>query len=211
MAAGRGARMMPLTAVVPKPMVPYMGGTLIMEGIRNIRSLIDNIHVTVGYKGALLAEHVIGLGVASVLNTSGKGNAWWIYNSLLRYLDEPVCVLTCDNIVDLDFDLLASDYAGLGQPACMVVPVPPVEGLEGDYIFRDGNTVVRLSRSEPSDSYCSGIQIVNPRKINLLTQTCEDFSDVWRQLIRKQQVYCSNVSPKRWFTVDTIEHLTRSL
>jgi len=211
MAAGRGARMMPLTAVVPKPMVHYLGGTLIMEGIRNIRTHIDNIHVTVGYKGALLAEHVIGLGVTSVLNTSGKGNAWWIYNTLLRHLDEPLYVLTCDNLVDLDFDLLAADYFGLGEPACMVVPVEPVEGLEGDYIFREHNTVIKLSRSERSDRYCSGIQIVNPSEINRLTQESEDFYNVWNQLIRQRRVYCSNIYPKRWFTVDTVEQLNRVL
>ena len=211
MAAGRGARMMPLTAVVPKPMVPYLGGTLIMEGIRNIRTHIDNIHITVGYKGALLAEHVIGLGVTSVFNTSGKGNAWWIYNTLLRHLDEPLYVLTCDNIVDLDFDLLAADYFDLGEPACMVVPVEPVPGLDGDYIFREDNTVLKLSRGEPSDCYCSGIQIVNPRKINRMTKATEEFSDVWSQLIRQRQVLCSNIHPTRWFTVDTAEQLNRVL
>ena len=39
----------------------------------------------------------------------------------------------------LDFDALASDYFELGAPACMVVPVKPIEGLEGDYIFEVNN------------------------------------------------------------------------
>lgn len=209
MAAGRGVRMMPLTAEVPKPMVRFQGSTLITKGIRTIRAHIDHIHITVGYKGPLLAEHVIEQGVSSVLNTEGRGNAWWIYNTLLQHLDQPLYVLTCDNVVDLDFDLIAQDYFNLGEPACMVVPVKPVDGLEGDYIFRDGNVVTKLSRSEASDSYCSGIQIVNPRKINLLTDATDDFMNVWGQLMRQRQVYCSNVYPKRWITIDTVEQLNR--
>jgi NDP-sugar pyrophosphorylase family protein len=211
MAAGRGTRMMPLTAVVPKPMVPFMGGTLIMEGIRTITAHIKNIHVTVGYKGALLAEHVIAQGVKSVFNTEGMGNAWWIYNTLLKHLDEPLCVLTCDNVVDLDFDLIAADYFDFGEPACMVVPVRPVQGLDGDFIFHEGNVVVRLSRNETSDCYCSGIQVMNPRKINLLTEQVDDFYSVWAQLIRLKEVYCSRIYPRRWFAVDTVEQLNRLL
>ena len=55
MAAGRGVRMMPLTAVIPKPMAPYLGSTLIADGIRRIRKHVDVIHLTAGYKGPKLA------------------------------------------------------------------------------------------------------------------------------------------------------------
>lgn len=48
----------------------------------------------------------------------------------MRHVDEPVCVLTCDNVLDIDFDLLQKDYRRLGEPACMLVPVLPVAGLE---------------------------------------------------------------------------------
>src|SRR6202035_5224477 len=111
---GRGQRMMPLTDVIPKPMAPYDGSTLIAKGIARLGWSIEHVHITVGYKKAMLAQHVIEHGASSVFNTEGKSNCWWIYNTLLRYLDEPLCVLTCDNVVDLDFDLLARDYFSLG-------------------------------------------------------------------------------------------------
>lgn len=209
MAAGRGSRMMPLTEVVPKPMAPYQGTTLIAEGIRKIKSHISNIHITVGYKGATLAEHVIKEGVSSVFNTNGKGNAWWIYNTLMKFLNEPIFVLTCDNVVELDFEQLTIEYFEFNQPACMVVPVEPVPGLKGDYIFQENSVVIKIDRYQPSDSYCSGIQIVNPYKINRITNESEDFYDVWNQLISKKEVFSSNNYPKRWFVVDTLEQLEK--
>ena len=79
-------------------------------------------------------------------------------------MDEPMFVLTCDNVIELDFERLSSDYFDLGAPACMVVPVVPVEGLAGDYIFSENNVVTELNREKKTDRYCSGIQIINPAK-----------------------------------------------
>lgn len=207
LAAGRGQRMAPLTDAVPKPMAPYKGSTLIAHGIERIARQIEKVHVTVGYKGAMLAQHVIQHGAHSVINTEGRSNSWWIFNSLLKYVDEPICVMTCDNVVELEFELLQRDYLALKRPACMLVPVVPTPGLEGDYIFHDGHFVKGLSRTEPSEIYCSGIQILNPFQVNKLADGEGDFYSVWRQLMRKDQLFVSSVYPKRWFAVDTIEQL----
>lgn len=199
--------MMPLTTHMPKAMAPYNGSTLICQGINQVRKHIKHLHITVGYQGAMLAEHVIKNGVSSVFNTEGRGNAWWVYNTVLKLLDEPMFVLTCDNVMELDFDLLQTDYYSYGEPACMLVPVKPMVGLEGDYIFHRGNIVTELNRTKKSDTYCSGIQIINPAKINQCTRSTEDFYTLWTQLINKNQVIASRIYPKKWFAVDTMEQL----
>lgn len=75
LAAGRGIRLMPLTKKIPKAMVKIKNQTLILKGIKKIRKYIKNIHITVGYKGSMLARHVIENRVNSVINTDKKGNA----------------------------------------------------------------------------------------------------------------------------------------
>jgi NDP-sugar pyrophosphorylase family protein len=207
MAAGRGQRMMPLTETIPKAMSLYNGATLIAQGIEKIRKHLPNIHITVGYKGPMLAQHVMQHGVSSIFNTEGRSNCWWVYHTLLRHLNEPIFVLTCDNVVELDFELLEQDYFNAGEPACMIVPVKPVPGLEGDYIFHQENVIFELNRHKESDIYCSGIQIINPHVVNRLTSEGRDFYDLWRQLIEQRQLIASRVYPKRWFAIDTIEQL----
>ena len=59
------------------------------------------------------------------------------------------------------------------------------------------------------DIYCSGIQILNPMKLNKITKPCEDFSMLWNQLIKTKKLYVSNCSPIKWFTVDKINDLKR--
>lgn len=207
MAAGRGQRMMPLTEDIPKAMAIHDGSTLIATSIEKLKKSAANIHITVGYKGSMLAKHVIEHNISSIFNTDGKGNAWWIFNTLLKYIDEPVLVLTCDNIVELDTDLLIRDYYKKNEPACMVVPVKPVEGLEGDYIFQQDGVITELNRNKKSEIYCSGIQLLNPKKINQLIEETDDFNFVWQRLIKIQQLFCSEIYPKNWFTVDTVEQL----
>lgn len=207
MAAGRGMRMMPFTENMPKAMAPLAGTTLIANGIDKLKKRIPNIHITVGYKGSMLASHVIEHDVNSVLNTEGKDNSWWIYNTLMKNLDLPIYVLTCDNVIELDFDLMEKDYVAAGKPACMVIPVKPITGLDGDFIFHDNQRITELSRTKPSEMYCSGIQILNPKKINELTQPADNFYNVWMQLIELKQLYCSNIYPKQWYAVDTVNQL----
>ena len=209
MAAGRGARLMPLTEIVPKAMVPYNGSTLIATGIDKIRKHIPNIYITVGYKGAMLAKHVIEHNVSGIFNTEGRDNAWWIFHTLLKNLDEPIFVLTCDDVTELDFETLATEYYSFNSPACMVVPVKPVEGLEGDYIFHQDNRVTRLSRTEPAPTYCSGIQVLNPYKVNQLIAPADNFYEVWNRLISLSELYCSHTCPSKWFVIDTVEQWQR--
>jgi NDP-sugar pyrophosphorylase family protein len=209
MAAGRGTRMLPLTNLVPKAMAPYNGTTLIANGIDKIKSHIPNIYITVGYKGSMLAQHVIEHNVTGIFNTEGKDNAWWIFNTLMKYINEPIFVLTCDNVTEMDFATLENEYFEFGQPACMLVPVKPVDGLEGDFIFEKNNQVYELDRYKKAEKYCSGIQILNPAKINSLMSNTDNFYNVWNTLIQKNQLYCSKTFPSKWFTVETVAHLNQ--
>ena len=69
MAAGRGVRLKPITNKIPKGMVKFKQNTLISNGIKKIKKQIKNVHVSVGYKGPILAKHVIENKVSSIINT----------------------------------------------------------------------------------------------------------------------------------------------
>ena len=106
MAAGRGTRLMPLTKKIPKGLIKYKQSSLISNGINKLKKYINFIHISVGYKGPILAKHLIEQKVSSIINTDNKGNAWWVFNSMFKYYDRPIYVLTCDNVTDIDFKKL---------------------------------------------------------------------------------------------------------
>ena len=61
---------------------------------------------------------MIGLKVNSVFNTNNKGNSWWLYNTLMSKINEPILVLKCDNIFRIDFKKIYDEYINLKSPAC---------------------------------------------------------------------------------------------
>ncbi len=206
MAAGRGIRLMPLTKKIPKGLVKYNQSSLISNGIKRLRKFIKHIHISVGYKGPILAKHLIEENVTSIINTNGKGNAWWVFNSIFKNLDKPIFVLTCDNITKINFKEIEKNYNKKGSPLCMIIPTKPVEGLDGDYIFKKKDLITKLSRKNKSDIYCTGIQVLNLKKINEKIKKTDDFNILWKRLIKIKQLYVSDIMPKKWFTVDNLEN-----
>ena len=207
MAAGKGKRMRPLTNKIPKAMAPLKGSTLIETRIKQIKRYIKNVHITVGYKGPILASYAINLNVSSVFNTNNKGNAWWLYNTLLSNVNEPILVLTCDNIFSISYEKIYQEYHSLKKPACMLVPVKPIQNMDGDYITYKNNLITNISREKTTDLYCSGIQILNPNKINKLTKPKNTFIEVWKQLIKKNELKKTNYVLKKWYAVDNLLQL----
>lgn len=209
MAAGRGNRMQPLTNVLPKPMLPYKGDTLIGHSLRRLGNQVKHVHITVGYKKAMLSQYLIEKGIDSLLNTEGHGNAWWIQNTLLRYVNEPVLVLTTDNITKIDIELISDEYESIGSPADMIVPTTPIAGIDGDFVFCDGSTVVRIDRAERSDKYCTGIQVINPYRVAQIVNDAklDDFYKIWRTLIEHHELHSADIYPYHWFSVDTLDQL----
>ena len=206
MAAGRGTRLRPLTKKIPKGLIKFKQTSLIANGIKKLKKFIDFIHISVGYKGPILAKHLIEEKVSSIINTDKKGNSWWIFNSIFKSFDSPLYVLTCDNVTNIDFKKIEKDYYKKGQPICMIIPTKPIKGLAGDYIFRKKNIIQGLSRKVKSDIYCTGIQVLNPKKINDKIKSTDDFSILWKRLIKIKQLYVSDVMPKKWYTVDNVEN-----
>ncbi len=206
MAAGRGTRLRPLTKKIPKGLIKFKQTSLIANGIKKLKKFIDFIHISVGYKGPILAKHLIEEKVSSIINTDKKGNSWWIFNSIFKSFDSPLYVLTCDNVTNIDFKKIEKDYYKKGQPICMIIPTKPIKGLAGDYIFREKNIIQGLSRKVKSDIYCTGIQVLNPKKINDKIKSTDDFNILWKRLIKIKQLYVSDVMPKKWYTVDNVDN-----
>ena len=120
-------------------------------------------------------------------------------------------VLTCDNVIKINFTSFANEYFLLGSPACMIIPVKPIDGVEGDFIFQnEENFVLDLSREKPGKLLSSGIQILNPKKINNITKNTDSFNNVWKQLIDLNELKCSRKLLDSWYSVDDLVQLEKA-
>lgn len=107
MAGGKGTRMLPLTKIIPKPLIPYKEKTII-ENIMNkfITSGFDNFIFTLNYKKEMIIDYFQNLDYKidyikekdRYLGTAGS------IAYLDDYTDEPFFVSNCDVLLDIDFN-----------------------------------------------------------------------------------------------------------
>jgi len=208
MAAGKGERMLCLTKNRSKALMNINGKSLILYTLEQIKGIIEHIYVTIGYRGNEVTDFISQYGEFRFINTNCKGNAWWIHHSDLKNTDEPILIFPCDIIAKIDIDFIYRNYQKAGFPSCLLVPVIPVNGIEGDYILGEYGKVTLLTRMKKSHIYCSGIQVINPYKINrIINAKTEDFNEIWNLLIEKKQLYYSDIYPHRWYSINTPEQL----
>lgn len=205
LAGGEGSRMRPLTKYVPKPLVVVEERCLIDHVINFLHdNYIEDITVTYGYKGSMLVEHV-AKDVEAFINTQGKDNSYFLYNSLIAHLDEPIVVCPCDMITNLDLNKVYGEYERLGKPAGCIVPVQTT--LDADSLMVEDSRVKSIERGNRTGLYASGIQILNPQMINKLTPKADNFYKVWSNLIKVNQLYATSIMPTQWKIYDCLKDL----
>ena len=162
LAAGRGARLRPLTDRIPKPLVEVGGVTLLERHLRRLAAAgIETVVINLGWLGEQIAERVgsgqdFGLSVAyspefdGILDTGGA-----IRRALPLLGDDPFWVLNGD--VFTDFSPRAAELDD-GTDAHLVLIETPEYRPNGDFGLVDD----RVSNHAPPLHTFSGIACYRP-------------------------------------------------
>jgi MurNAc alpha-1-phosphate uridylyltransferase len=161
LAAGRGTRLAPLTATVPKPLIEVGGETLIERHLRRLAAAgVRDVVINLAHLGALI-EARLGNGEARGLRIaySREGDApletgGGIARALPLLGDAPFLVVNADIWTEFPFDRLQSPAA----PAHLVVVPNPPHNPDGD--FRANGC--GLERRAPRPYTYAGIGIFSP-------------------------------------------------
>jgi len=205
LSGGKGTRMRPITNYIPKALVSVRDKPL----INHVFDMVGDVekYVTYGHKSKMLFSKT-RLDVSGYINTTNKDNAYFLYNSFIKHINEPIIVSPCDMIMDIDLNKVYDDYVSLGNPTIMIVGVNPTDGIDGDFVEYDiTNNITSLSREKVTDRYCSGLQIINPYRVNNITKKCDNFYDVWKQLMEISHLKISNVTPNSWACYDDYKNI----
>jgi N-acetyl-alpha-D-muramate 1-phosphate uridylyltransferase len=163
LAAGRGERMRPLTALTPKPLLVVRGQPLIAWHVQalaraGIRQIVINLSGLGGQiRDALGAGAKFGVQIeysdegAEPLETGGG-----IFRALPQLGAAPFLVVNGDTFTDFDFATLALTHDALAH--LVLVPNPP-HHPQGDFALRDG----LLSDSGAPRYTYSGLAVFTPQ------------------------------------------------
>lgn len=208
LAGGLGTRMRPLTNYIPKALIRVNDKSLIDYNKEQIfLSNIENVFVTYNYLSTILFDELRN-SVDAFINTTNQDNAYFLFNTFIQYINEPILVMPCDIIMEIDYTELFNDYKKNGSPAIMIVGTRALDDIAGDYItYDDYNVIESLSRDEISPFYASGLQVINPLKLNKLIKNETNFYNVWNKLMGTTDLKLSTIHPKSWMAYDNIKQV----
>lgn len=201
LAAGRGERMGPLTASMPKPLLELGGQTLIARQLERLAGAgIGEVVINLSYRGEQIRAHVgdgarFGLSVvysqepATPLETAGG-----IVAALPTLGSAAFVLVNADVVSDFDFSTLAL----AGSLGTLVLVPNPEHHPAGDYgIDADG----RLSHDEPRLTY-GGIALLSPGLFAGLAPGRRPLAQVFDAAIEQGQLR-GVVHAGLWFDVGT--------
>lgn len=212
LAGGYGSRLNSLTETRSKAMLNVREKPLINYTLAQIKE-IKNRSMTVGpFKTELIANS-LKFAPFNFIDTKDEGNSWFLFNSHIKEIDAPVLVLPCDIITTIDTAFIYEEYCRLHYPLNMLVPTVNHAGYEGDYIRSENYRVQKLDGNTPTENFCTGIQVLNPKKINDTLRgdhdAGSDFRLLWKHMIDLGLLYHSRPYPHSWFTINNVKELNQ--
>jgi N-acetyl-alpha-D-muramate 1-phosphate uridylyltransferase len=167
LAAGRGERMGPLSADVPKPLLRIGGVPLIERHVARLAaSGITEIVINLSYRGAQIRDHLGDgrrLGVSLAYSDEGEPpleTLGGIVQALPLLGHEPFLLVNSDTYTDFAFATLT---AGAREPTLVLVP-NPAHNERGDFGV---DAAGRVAATAPLMTY-AGIAVFDPRALAAL-------------------------------------------
>ncbi len=179
-AGGRGTRLLPLAASVPKPMLPFCGAPFLAGLARRLGAAgARRVGLIVGADTApfaplveLLAPH--GLEVFLVPEPTPLDTAGGVRAATVG-LDEPVLVLNGDVLSDLDVTALVARHDATGAAATISLTRVPDTSTFGVCVLEDERIVAFVEK--PAPGTLPGHDTVNAGAYVLSAGALERFAD----------------------------------
>ena len=211
LAAGKGTRMLPLTAKLPKPLVMFKNKPLIEHLIINLKNFgIDQLIINLHHLGDQI-KNTLGTGEqfgihikyseeTNLLDTGG-GIVNAINNGLLSN-KEPFIVVSADIVTDFNFSYL---FTKLSKLAHLVLVPNPTYNLNGDFSLY--NNDLQLLHNNPKFNFTyANIGIFDPKFFLDPPAQVFPLSFCINRTIKNQQI-TGEVYSGLWRNIGTLEEL----
>ena len=233
MAGGQGSRLRPITDVRPKPMVEVLGRPVI-DFVKDSMVLggVNNIIVTTGYRGEMLAEHVKEWNAedctARINQESTPMGTAGSVRLLLDEITETVIIGSGDSVASFDVAALMEAHKRSGAKATMAlweVEDPSPFGIVGLSSTNDGEVdgqlregYIRKFKEKPtpeeafSNVINAGLYILEPEVMALVPEGKKyDFSkNLFPRLLEMGWPMYAQAINGVWFDVGSPQELIRA-
>ena len=208
LAAGRGERMRPLTAQIPKPLVSVRNTTLIDHALQQIRKAgIQDVVINVHHLGDQIIKHCgdgasYGLHIQYSVEPELLDTGGGIYRALPLLGASPFIVLSADVWTDFPLATLTQKHVDCAH---IVLVKNPDFHPNGDFGL-DAEGIVH-NRAPQQFTYAN-IALLHPNLFQHTTETVFPLSRPLRYFIEKESV-TGELYSGEWHNIGTMEQLEK--
>lgn len=173
LAAGKGTRLRPYTDIMPKPMVPIAGRSIIKRTLQKLSdSGVQNVVVNLHHLAAVLEEHLKGVVQPNVILSHEEDlleTGGGVKKALHHFGDDPFYLINGDALwTDNGHEPALSRLAQLwdAKKMDMLLLLQPIDTMTltegvGDYNLSDDGKAVRKA-DKSGNMMFAGVRIVKP-------------------------------------------------
>jgi NDP-mannose synthase len=212
LAGGKGTRLRPYTAVLPKPLVPVADRPILELVIRQLaRHGFTRIDLSVGHLGGLIKAYLDHVELPQDLEL----NYWWEDKPLgtagaLRHidgLDEPFLAMNGDVLTTLDFAQLMRFHDGHDGALTIATHRKKVDIELGVIESEDGFLTDYREKPTMRFDVSMGVYVYSPEVLELIPNHYFDFPDVVQAMLETDRKVAIYTGPGLWFDIGTVgEH-----
>ena len=209
LAGGRGTRLRPYTAVLPKPLVPVGERPILELLIRQLaRHGFTRIDLSVGHLGGLIKAYLDHVDLPEGVELE----YWWEDEPLgtagalrqIEGLDEgPFLVTNGDVLTTLDFAQLMRFHRGQGATLTVATHRQSVDIALGVIESKDGLITGYTEKPSIRFDVSMGIYAYDPKALESIPPGRFDFPDVVQALIEAGRDVAAYTGPGLWFDIGT--------
>lgn len=207
MAGGKGTRLKPYTAFLPKGMMPIADRPNIELLLRQLRHFgFKRVTLSTGHMARILqayfsAHPIPGLAIDYTEEKTALGTVGAL--RLLKNVQQPVLVVNCDVVTDLNFREVYEAHSA-GSAALTIVLVRHAHVLPLGVVEVDAGGLVRSFDEKPTLEFLvnTGIFVLEPRTIDTIEFGVEyGFDRLAAELMADGQQIASFIHEGSWFDI----------
>src|SRR5688572_5506186 len=212
LAGGKGTRLRPYTAVLPKPLVPIADRPILELVIRQLaRHGFTRIDLSVGHLGGLIKAYLdhVDLPDGLELHYCWEDEPLGTAGALRRIegLDEPFLAMNGDVLTTLDYAQLMRFHAGHEGALTIATHRKNVDIDLGVIEAEEGFVSEYVEKPTMRFDVSMGVYVYDPEVLELIPERHFDFPDVVRAMLDSGRKVAAYTGPGVWFDIGTVgEH-----
>ena len=212
LAGGKGTRLRPYTAVLPKPLVPVAERPILEVVIRQLaRQGFTRIDLSVGHLGGLIKAYLDHVELPSEVELaySWEDEPLGTAGALRRIegLDEPFLAMNGDVLTTMDYAQLMRFHEGHEGALTIATHRQNVDIELGVIESEDGFVTEYVEKPTMRFDVSMGVYVYSPEVLELIPDHYFDFPDVVKAMLDSGRKVATYTGPGLWFDIGTVgEH-----